>query len=178
MLVQPFELQGRRFTNFYIYYYYNMPNSLSVCCAPEGERLSVRQALTNLQKCWLRQNGTALQPKTWVLFCLTQPMLELGHQHSIYNLKLYSQAFRECNQYSMSSHRFVKCGKIQGDGQKFLDRLKSSFGSQISSQSLRSISTDYCKNPQQRVSFIIYFGLWVFQVGTSCCPLTFDLISQ
>ena len=34
------------------------------------------------------------------------------------------------------SHRFVKCGKIQGDGRKFLDRLKSSFGSQISSQSL------------------------------------------
>ena len=28
------------------------------------------------------------------------------------------------------------CGKIQGDGQKFLDRFKSYFGSQISSQSL------------------------------------------
>ena len=30
-------------------------------------------------------------------------------------------------------------GKIQGDGQKFLDRFKSYFGSQISSQSLNEV---------------------------------------
>ena len=30
-------------------------------------------------------------------------------------------------------------GKIQGDGRKFLDRFKSYFGSQISSQSLNEI---------------------------------------
>ena len=30
-------------------------------------------------------------------------------------------------------------GKIQGDGRKFLDRFKSYFGSQISSQSLNAI---------------------------------------
>ena len=31
-------------------------------------------------------------------------------------------------------------GKIQGDGRKFLDRFKSYFGSQISSQSLNEIN--------------------------------------
>ena len=30
-------------------------------------------------------------------------------------------------------------GKIQGDGRKFLDRFKSYFGSQISSQSLNEV---------------------------------------
>ena len=51
VLVQRFEPQGRRFTNFHYYYYHNMLSSLSVCCAPEGERLSVRQALTSPHKC-------------------------------------------------------------------------------------------------------------------------------
>ena len=32
-----------------------------------------------------------------------------------------------------------KTGKIQGDGRKFLDRFKSYFGSQISSQSLNEV---------------------------------------
>ena len=31
------------------------------------------------------------------------------------------------------------CDKIQGDGRKFLDRFKSYFGSQISSQSLNDV---------------------------------------
>ncbi len=33
----------------------------------------------------------------------------------------------------------TKPGKIQGDGRKFLDRFKSYFGSQISSQSLNEV---------------------------------------
>ena len=45
-------------------------------------------------------------------------------------------------------------GKIQGDGRKFLDRYKSYFGSQISSESLNeTISADYSQNPQQNVIF-------------------------
>ena len=51
-------------------------------------------------------------------------------------------------------------GKIQGDGRKFLDRFKSYFGSQISSQSfMRSISTEYSLNPQQKVIFFHHIFL-------------------
>ena len=53
-------------------------------------------------------------------------------------------------------------GKIQGDGQKFLDRFKSYFGSQISSQSLNEVHT-YQLQPKSAtkkvIFFIIYFCL-------------------
>ena len=47
-------------------------------------------------------------------------------------------------------------GKIQGDGRKFLDRFKSYFGSQISSQSLNEVHI-YRLNPQQKVIFFHIF---------------------
>ena len=53
-------------------------------------------------------------------------------------------------------------GKIPGDGRKFLEHFKSYLGSQTATQSLklmRSISTDYSQNPQQKVSFFIHFCL-------------------
>ena len=40
---------------------------------------------------------------------------------------------------SVSALKPSKTGKIQGDGRKFLDRFKSYFGSQISSQSLNEV---------------------------------------
>ena len=57
-------------------------------------------------------------------------------------------------------------GKVQGDGRKFLDRLKSYFGLQISSQSLNE-STDYSQKPQQKVilfcfDFFIIFCSYIF----------------
>ena len=46
-------------------------------------------------------------------------------------------------------------GKIQADSRKFLDCFKIYLGSPISSQSLNVIHI--CQNPQQKVSFFIYF---------------------
>ena len=60
-------------------------------------------------------------------------------------------------------------GKIRGDGRKFLDRFKSYFGLQISSQSLklmRSISTNYSRNPQQMVSFSHVFVFDCFELAS------------
>ena len=39
----------------------------------------------------------------------------------------------------MKENASIKVGQIQGDGWKFLDRFKSYFGSQISSQSLNEV---------------------------------------
>ena len=67
-------------------------------------------------------------------------------------------------------------GKIQGDGRKFLDRFKSYLGSQISSQSLRSlrsISADYSQNPQQKVSFFHIFLSLI--VSSSWLLMPFDV---
>ena len=71
-------------------------------------------------------------------------------------------------------------GKIQGDGRKFLDRFKSYFGSQISSQSLNEIHICWLqlKSATKRCFFFIYFCLWLSVRVGACCPLTFDLVSQ
>ena len=53
-------------------------------------------------------------------------------------------------------------GKVQGDGRKFLDRLKSYFGSQITSQSLNE-STDYSQKPQQKV-ILFCFDFFIISV--------------
>ena len=79
---------------------------------------------------------------------------------------------RTCTARDRTSHPDYRCstclaarmnqnlllGKIQGDGRKRLDHLKSYFGSQISSQSLsKSISTDCSQNPQQKVILVYIF---------------------
>ena len=46
-----------------------------------------------------------------------------------------------------SQVRVTVGGKIQGDGRKFLDRFKSYFGSQISSQSLNAVSYTHLTLP-------------------------------
>ena len=60
-------------------------------------------------------------------------------------------------------------GKIRGDGRTFLDRFKSYFGSQISSQSLNVVhirSTDYSRNSQQKV---IFFHIFLSLIVSSQC---------
>ena len=55
------------------------------------------------------------------------------------------------------------CDKIQGDGRKFLDRFKSYFGSQISSQSLNDVHI-YRLQPKSATkgdSFHIFLSLIV-----------------
>ena len=55
------------------------------------------------------------------------------------------------------------------DGRKFLDRFKSYFGSQISSQSLNEVHI-YRLQPKSATKgdfFLIYFGLWLYP-GTCC----------
>ena len=77
-------------------------------------------------------------------------------------------------------------GKIQGDGRKILDRLKSYFGSQISSWSLNEIHI-YRLQPKSAMFkrwvllllfFLIYFCLWLSVRVGACCPLTFVLVSH
>ena len=72
-------------------------------------------------------------------------------------------------------------GKIQGDGRKFLDRFKSYFGSQISSQSLNEVHI--CRLQPKSVTkgdffSLIYYCLWLSVPVGACCPLTFYLVSQ
>ena len=67
-------------------------------------------------------------------------------------------------------------GKIQGDGRKFLEHFKSYLGSQIATQSLklmRSVSTDYSQNPQQKVSF--FFHTFLSLIVSSRRMLPFDI---
>jgi len=52
-------------------------------------------------------------------------------------------------------------GKIQGDGRKFLDRFKSYFGSQISSQSLNEINT-YRLQPKSAIKDDFFPYMFVF----------------
>ena len=62
-------------------------------------------------------------------------------------------------------------GKIHGDGRKFLERFKSYFGSQISSQSLNEVYI-YQLQPKSATKgdfFFIYFCLWFFRVGVTDC---------
>ena len=61
--------------------------------------------------------------------------------------------------------------KIQGDGRKFLDRFKSYFGSQISSQSLNEVHIYRLqpKSATKKVIFFIYFCHWLFRVGVTDC---------
>ena len=57
------------------------------------------------------------------------------------------------NSFSVVGPLFISpLVKIEGDGRKFLDRLKKNFGSQISSQSLNEVHIypDYSRNPQHR----------------------------
>ena len=72
--------------------------------------------------------------------------------------------------------------KIQADGRKLLDRFKSYFGSQISSQSLNEVQI--CRLQPKSATKGVFFSLIFFvfdcqfeSVG-ACCPLTFDLVSQ
>ena len=44
--------------------------------------------------------------------------------------------------------------------------------------SMRSVSTEYSQNPQQKMIFFIYFCLWLSVRVGACCPLRFDLVSQ
>ena len=67
-------------------------------------------------------------------------------------------------------------GKIPGDGQKFLDRFKSYFGSQISPQSLNeSISTDYSQNPQQKVRFFLFVFVFIHIFVFDCFELASEI---
>ena len=51
-------------------------------------------------------------------------------------------------------------GKIQGNGRKFLDLFKVILGHKYHyNHQMRSLSTDYSQNPQQKVSFIIIIFL-------------------
>ena len=70
-------------------------------------------------------------------------------------------------------------GKIQGDGRKFLDQFKSYFGSQVSWQSINEVHV-YQLQPKSAAKgeFFIYFCLYLSVPVASCCPLTFDLVSQ
>ena len=59
-------------------------------------------------------------------------------------------------------YHYYLCGKIQGDGRKFLDSFKSYFGSHILSQSLNGIHIMYPLQPKSATKgkfFSIYFCL-------------------
>ena len=70
-----------------------------------------------------------------------------------------------------------KLGKIQGDGWKFLDRLKRSFGSKISSQSLNEIHI-YWLQPKSATKCDFFHIFLSLIVSSSRHMLTFDLDSQ
>ena len=65
-------------------------------------------------------------------------------------------------------------GKIQGDGRKFLDRFKSYFGSQISSQSLNEIHI--CRLQLKSATKGEFFSyIFVLIVSSSRRMLPFDV---
>ena len=71
---------------------------------------------------------------------------------------------------SILGHKYHQ-DKIQGDGRKFLDRLKSFGGSQKSSQSLNEVHI-YRLQPKSATKgdfFPVYFCLWLFRVGVTDC---------
>ena len=83
--------------------------------------------------------------------------------------------------------QYARCvGKIQGDGRKFLDRLKSYFGSQISFQSLNEVHI-YRLQPKSATKdevFVVFVFSYIFvfdcqfESAHVSCPLTFELVSQ
>jgi len=82
-----------------------------------------------------------------------------------------------CSQYNTTE---VFMGKIQGDGQKFLDRFKSYFGSQILSQSLNEIHIYWLQAKSATKDDFLFRYFWLFlsvRFG-ACCPLTFDLVTS
>ena len=64
-------------------------------------------------------------------------------------------------------------GKIQGDGRKFLDRLKSCFGSQISSQSLNVVI--YRLQPKSATKGEVLFHIFLSLIFSSRRMLPFDI---
>ena len=65
-------------------------------------------------------------------------------------------------------------GKIQGDGRKFLDRFKSYFGSQISSQLLNEIHI-YRTQPKSATKDDLFDIFLSLIVSSSRCMLPFDV---
>ena len=65
-------------------------------------------------------------------------------------------------------------GKIQGDGRKFLDRFKSYFGSQISSQSLNEVHV-YLLQPKSATKGEFFFHIVLSLNVTSRLMLPFDV---
>ena len=61
---------------------------------------------------------------------------------------------------------FNNGGKIQGDGRKFLDRFKSYFGSQISSQSLNEVHI-YRLQPKSATKGDLFIYLFIFHIVLS-----------
>ena len=56
---------------------------------------------------------------------------------------------------------FSVCFSVKGDGRKFLDRFKSYFGSQISSQSLNEVHI-YRLQPKSVKQKVIFFLIYIF----------------
>ena len=108
------------------------------------------------------------RPWTWSLCDLYVAQCAVG----LYRASgMYCTMRRSMASWCWTSHRYmyVVSGKIQGDGRKFLDRFKSYFGSQISSQSLNEIHI--CRYPQQKVSF----SFMSLIVSSSRLMLPFDV---
>ena len=83
---------------------------------------------------------------------------------------------RNNTSHSLYNHPYVlNHSKIQGDGRKFLDRLKSYLSSKIFLQSLNEIRI-YRLQPKfaTKGEFFIFFCLWLSVRAGACCPLTFD----
>ena len=57
-------------------------------------------------------------------------------------------------------------GKIQGDGRKFLDRFKSYFGSQISSQSFNEVHI-YRVQPKSATKSDFFFSPYILSLTVS-----------
>ena len=84
----------------------------------------------------------------------------LDHFKSYFGSQISSQSLNVVHIYRL--------GQIQGDGRKFLDRLKSYFaGSQTHhNHSMRSISTNYSLNPEQKVIFSYIFVSDCFELAS------------
>ena len=112
---------------------------LCIFCRQRREKLDHGVSFTQLNFTWPRRTESA-------------GLLSVPFVHcTAFNVgPLFSVLLRiQCCYFSLRHLKFViilNCtclirhwGKIQGDGQKFLDHFKSYFGSQISSQSLNKV---------------------------------------
>ena len=70
-------------------------------------------------------------------------------------------------------YHYYLCGKIQGDGRKFLDSFKSYFGSQILSHSLNGIHIMYPLQPKSATKGKFFPYIFVFV--SSWCMLPLDI---